>query len=151
VVFNDRLKRAFYAMFKASVPRLDYYALYSAKVISQAGDLFDLQPDDPRIPSMGGVPIRHGLPGVTIRIPRDSTLLVGWENGDPSRPFCALWQGGETNATRITIIAQTIELGGSGLDPIRTGVLNGEAIDPFTGAQHFALGNASQHVRAKKV
>lgn len=30
------------------------------------------------------------------------------------------------------------------------GVLNGMAIDPFTGATHFALGNASALVRAKK-
>jgi hypothetical protein len=31
-----------------------------------------------------------------------------------------------------------------------TGVLNGQAIDPFTGATHFALGNASTKVKAEK-
>lgn len=152
MLFSDRVKRAFFALFKASVPRLDYLAFYSAKVVKQAGsNQFDLQPDDSRLPSMGSVPLRHGLPGVTIQLPGDSTVMVGWENGDPSRPFCALWQGAEGNVTRITVVAQNIELGGDNLDPVMTGVLNGEAIDPFTGAKHFALGNASRIVRAKKV
>ena len=152
MVFNDRLKRAFYALFKASVPRLDYFALYSAKVVTQgsAPNALDLQPDDSRIPPMGGVPIRHGLPGVSIHVTTGSTVLVGWENGDPSRPFCALWQGAEDTAARITVVAQTVELGGSSLDPIQMGALNGQAVDPYTGLQHWQLGNASQTVMVKK-
>lgn len=150
MVFNDRLKRALFALFKASVPRLDYYTTYSAKVVIQSGDLFDLQPDDARIPPMGGIPIRHGLPGVTIRIPPGSTVLVGWENGDPSRPFCALWQGGEGNVTRITIVADTIELGGSGLDPIRDGLVHGSGISDYSGLPYWQLGNTSSVVRGKK-
>lgn len=152
MVFNDRLKRSFFALFKAAVPRLDYLALYTAKVIQQktGTNLFDLAPDDSRLPPMGSVPMRLGIPGATISVRDGETVLVGFENGDPSRPYCALFDGTE-HVFRLTLIADTVEIGASNLDPIRTGVLNGEAIDPFTGAQHFALGNASQHVRAKKV
>lgn len=42
-----------------------------------------------------------------------------------------------------------VELGGEGLTATE-GVLNGQAIDPFTGQTHFALGNASTKVKAKK-
>lgn len=150
MLYLDRMKRAFFALFKASVPRLDYFTLYAAKVITQSDDLFDLLPDDPRIPSMGGVPIRHGLPGVTIKVPPGSTVLVGWENGDPSRPYCALWQGGEGNVTRITIVANVIELGGEGLIPLQDGVVHGTGVDPFTGVPYFALGNTSAVVSVKK-
>ena len=151
MLFPDRMKRPLLALFKASVPRLDYYALYSAKVVTQQKDSngFDLQPDDPRLPSMGSVPLRHGLPGISVQVPAGSTVLVGWENADPTRPFCCLWQGAE-GTTRITIVADRIELGGAGLDQVKQGIVNGEAIDPYTGLAQWQLGNASKVVGAKK-
>lgn len=167
MLLNDRLKKAIFALFRASAPRLDYFTTYRAKVCAQSssdqkdpgkGDLLDVIPDDPRVPPMGGVPFRPGVGGmrITFDVSRSPHVLVGWSAGDPSQPFCCM-PDVDDGAVQITIVAGSIYLGdkstsdGGSLDPVRTGVLTGESLDPFTGAQHFALGNASQHVRAKKV
>jgi len=151
VVFNDRLKRALFALFKSSVPRLDYFAHYSGKVISQPNPgLLDVQPDDARLPSMGGIPIRNGIRGLTMDVPPGSTVMIGWENADPSRPYCESWGGGEADTIRITIVADTIELGGSGLDPIRDGLVHGSGVSDYSGLPYWQLGNTSAVVRGKK-
>lgn|GEM_PF-6259250 len=123
MVFNDRLKRALYALFKASVPRLDYYARYSGRVVRQPspGSL-DVQPDDPRIPSMGGVPLKNGIRGLTMDVPPGSSVMIGWENADPARPYCESWAGGETDTISITIVADKITLGSeAGAEPAAKG------------------------------
>ena len=52
-------------------------------------------------------------------------------------------------APKVTVVADTVELGGAGL--IATdGVVHGTGIDTFTGATYAALQNASAVVRAKK-
>jgi len=81
-----------------------YLTLYSAKVIRQAADgTLDLLPDDLRLQSSGlqGVPIRHGLPGVTVEVPAGETVLLGFDSGDPARPYAALWHAGQVTKVRI--------------------------------------------------
>jgi hypothetical protein len=54
--------------------------------------------------------------------------------------------------TKVTIDAPAVDLGAAaGLTSPMHGILNGEAIDAFTGKPHWQLGNASMVVRAKKV
>jgi len=58
-----------------------------------------------------------------------------------------------SQGSKVSIVAEdvsTIELGAEGLIPIQDGVLNGKAIDPFTGLPHWLLGNSSLVVTAKK-
>ena len=82
--------------------RLDHLALYPAVVVQQRADgTLDLVPEDARVPSCQGVPIRLGLPGVTVAVPAGGRVLLGYENGDPSRPVATLWESG--TVTRITI------------------------------------------------
>lgn len=151
MLFPDRLKRAFYALFKASVPLLDYFAMYRAKVVADSSNgLLDVVPVDPRVPSMGGIPLRQGLPGATVSVRSGSYVMVGWSSGNPAEPYCALWDGGETDAIRITIVANSIELGGSALDPIRDGLVHGSGISDYSGLPYWQLGNASSVVRGKK-
>jgi hypothetical protein len=81
-----------------------YLTLYSAQVIRQAADgTLDLLPDDLRLQSAGlqGVPIRHGLPGVTVEVPAGETVLLGFDSGDPARPYAALWHAGQVTKVRI--------------------------------------------------
>lgn len=81
-----------------------YLTLYSAKVIRQAADgTLDLLPDDLRLQSAGlqGVPIRHGLPGVTVEVPAGETVLLGFDSGDPARPYAALWHEGQVTKVRV--------------------------------------------------
>jgi hypothetical protein len=37
------------------------------------------------------VPIRYGIPGVVAKVAAGGRVLVGFENGDPSRPVAELW------------------------------------------------------------
>jgi hypothetical protein len=74
-----------------------YLGTYAATVQAQhADDTLDLLPDDERVRGNGltNVPIRHGLPGVRVRVVVGSRLSLGFENGDPRRPFAALWEPG---------------------------------------------------------
>jgi len=74
-----------------------YHALYPCTVEAQAADgTLDLTPDDEAIRGTGlqAVPIRHGLPGVRVKVKQGARLLLGFEAGDPTRPFAALWEPG---------------------------------------------------------
>lgn len=74
-----------------------YHAQYICTVQSQDADgNLDLLPDDERIRGTGlsRVPIRHGIPGVTVRVLPGSRVTLAFEAGDPRRPFAALWDPG---------------------------------------------------------
>lgn len=83
-------------------PRLDLLALYPARVVSQGADgRLDLVPEDERIAPCSGVPLRYGVPGVEATVPGGGRVLLGYEHGDPGRPYAALWEAGE--ATVLTV------------------------------------------------
>ena len=88
----DRVKLGLAKFIDSAVRRMDYLALYPCKVVSQgADDTLELQPDDARIPGLSKVPIRHGLPGVKVKVNSGARILLGFENGDPRQPYAALW------------------------------------------------------------
>lgn len=150
-VAATRLMDAFLAVTRASDPRREYRAWYRGTVKFQAADAetVDVVPDDLRMPAMGGIPLRSGIAGGKVRIAMGSHLMLGFESGDPSRPFAALWDGG-TTTLQVTLVANKIELGGEGLLPLIDGAINGSAVDPFTGLQQWQLGNASTVVGVKR-
>lgn len=78
------------------IPRLDPLAWYPATVVSQGDDgTVDIRPDSRRFGvGLAMVPIRHGLPGVSVRVRVGARVLLGFEGGDPQRPYCALWEAG---------------------------------------------------------
>ena len=83
-------------------PRLDHLALYPCTVVAQRSDkTLDLQPDDARVPPCGGVPIRHGLPGVTVTVPAGGRVLLGYAGGNPDLPYASLWESGTVTAISI--------------------------------------------------
>ncbi len=92
--------------------RIDRLALYPSRVVSQSSSgLLDLLPDDPRVPSCSGVPIRYGLPGVRATVPSGARVLLTYEAGDPAHPVAVLWElgavtqlvvnGGTARAARV--------------------------------------------------
>ena len=121
----DRMKAAMAAVLEAMVgARLDYLARYPARVVSQDGNRLELQPDDPRIPGIPGVPIRVGVPGLTLKVPSGARVLLAFEGGDPSRPVAEIWESGTPievkfdaektmsfSAKEITLSADKIMLG----------------------------------------
>lgn len=97
--------------------RLDRLALYPARVVAQSADrlTLDLQPDDARIPPCAGVPIRHGIPGVTVTVASGSRVLLGYAAGDPMQPYAALWEAGSVvslsvngGSTRVARVGDTV-------------------------------------------
>lgn len=121
----DRVKGPLLALVKHALSRVDYYALYRARMVAQSADMtkLDVIPDDSRIPPMTGILLRHGVPGLKVQVAPGAFVLVGWSGGDPSRPYCQLWEGGETVLTE-TFSALNIKLGGpSSVQPLVLGTL----------------------------
>jgi hypothetical protein len=123
-------------------------AIYRGVVVSQAGQTVDVKMDDPRLPGMAALPIQVGIPGAIVQIKSGARMLVAFENGDPAKPIALTWQAAD--AGRVSLVADLVELGGEGLTPIKDGVVQGLAVDPFTGLQQWQLGNTSTVVTAKK-
>jgi hypothetical protein len=92
---------------------VDFLALYPGKVVSQSADKtrVDVQLDRTEIPSPSNIPLRMGIPGTTVTLNLSQTVrvLVGWEGGDPAKPFALLFDTG-IGTTRIDIDATTIDL-----------------------------------------
>jgi hypothetical protein len=168
---DDRLTGPLRNIARHADPLAPYRCLYRAKVLAQSADglRVDVQPEDSGdlLPLMSNIPLRHGLPGVTVTIVPGAYLLIGWENGRPNRPFAALWANpssagagdarGDSGTGGGLVLDMVINplflrLCGGTLDllPGVQGVLTGESVDPFTGLPHWMLGNASLRVLAKK-
>lgn len=98
----NRLLAAFEGIVARATRRLDYLALYPGRVVEQAGEggPLDIELDDTRFSLPRGIPYLS-LPGVELTVPVGSRVLVGFEAGDPSKPYAALWELG--GVTRLVI------------------------------------------------
>lgn len=148
---NRGIPSAMASLVRRAIPGIDYFTLYDAKVVSQSADLstLDLQPTDARLAGYGRVPLKLGTPGVTAQVASGAIVRLGWNNGDPSNPYAALWDGGASvialnlNATTIDIKATgnaTLECSGTatvkgtggtalGSNPAATPVLTVGSVD----------------------
>jgi hypothetical protein len=61
---------------------------------------------------MPGIPLRHGIPGMQVQVEPGCFVIVGWEDGDPTAPFAALWQPG-AHVDKLVLSGDHIEVGGS--------------------------------------
>lgn len=96
-------------------PLYDRMAFYRAKVAACANDgsTCDLQPEDSRFPSMKNVPVRVGVPGLQAVVQPGAVVLLGWERGDPARPYCEpSWESG-AGVTQLIFKAALVYLGDS--------------------------------------
>lgn len=104
-------------------PQIDRLALYRAEVKAAASDgqHLDLQPSDPRVPGHQNVPVRMGLPGAVAVVQPGAVVLLGWEGGDPGRPYCVpSWESGAV-VQKLVANAQQLFLGSeSGAEGILT-------------------------------
>lgn len=97
----DRIKGALGRFVREVMSGVDYLALYPAKVVSQSGQTVDVFTDDVRFGSITGVPIRTFAPQVEIVVVPNARVLVGFEAGDPRRPYAALWESGSLTSIAI--------------------------------------------------
>jgi hypothetical protein len=105
----ERGKGALLALARAAFPTIRYQRLYRAKVVKQNGQKVDVDCDDPDIGSLVDVPIRHGLPGIEVTIAPQAWVRLGFDDGDPQKPFVGLWDGGES-VTEIKIAGSTYSI-----------------------------------------
>jgi hypothetical protein len=113
MVAVDRLSSGLTDFVKKLSSGIDFHAFYEARVLAQAADgSLQLQPSDARLPTMTGVPIRLGLPGVKVKVAPGATCFVGFENGSPTAPCAILWgnaalmpAGVEIGATPTSFVA----------------------------------------------
>ena len=116
----DRVKEALEAFIRRVTSRLDYCALYPARVAKQNSDgSLELVPDDERLPGLSRVPIRYGLPGARATLEADSRVAIGFENSDPSRPVVVFWEQGAVS--RLELTASEIVLNGGSAKVARVG------------------------------
>ena len=121
-----------------ALPGVDYYALYICQVVSQSGTSVDLNPVGARNQSMLGslqrVPLR-GTTGVVPTMLPGSTVLLGWDGGNPQVPFALGGFVGDTasavaikaaGATWVNASGSTLTLG---INPAATPVLTVGALD----------------------
>lgn len=99
----DRIKHWLVALARAEVARTDYHALYPARVVSMGEDnTVDIKPDSARWGAgLSMVKIKHGLPGVSVRVKPGARVLLGFEEGDSKRPYVALWEPGSLESLTI--------------------------------------------------
>ena len=124
-----RLLAPLFALVRQMTARVDYFALYACRVVSQNDDgTLDLRPDvDTFGPGLQKVSMRLGLPGVTAKVKKDSRVLLGFENGDATKPIATLWDVSSLDEikivaqTKITALAPKIVLVEGGLPAARQG------------------------------
>ena len=98
--------------------RVDYCALYPARVLSQNADgSLELAPESETLPPMGAVPYRT-LAGVSLTVPAGLRVLLGFEDADPARPVALLWELG--TVTRLAVNGATTRAAREGDDVTRT-------------------------------
>jgi hypothetical protein len=143
---GGRLRGPLLRLIQAVSADQKYFALYRCRVVQQSADLkrVDVVPDDPTVPPLAGIPLRFGVPFVTVtlNLSQPQYVLLGFMGGNPSLPYIAEWEGGEPIGV--------LRLGGATLDALLDGLVHGRGIDPFTNTSYAALGNASAHILGAK-
>lgn len=103
------------ARFLGSIRRaIDYSRKYSARVAAQNSDgTLQVVPDDERLRGSGldRVKIQTGFPG-TIQAEAGSRCLIGFDGGDPSKPYAEGWDG--RNVTEMSLADGTLPAGRQG-------------------------------------
>lgn len=103
----------------------DFYAVRAAKVIAQNDDYsLELKPEDEAWPGMSRVPIRTGIPGVSVKVKAGARVLFTFEGGDAQRPIATLWDTATLKEivvsaeTQVVINCPDVRLGDESAQPI---------------------------------
>jgi hypothetical protein len=110
---QGRIKGSLQRIIDAEVGRRLLYAFqYPCTVAKQAGDgSLELLPDDldVRGAGLGSIVIRTGMPGWVVAATVGSRCMLGFEAGDPKRPYVAQWLSG-TDVTTLTFDGGTQDI-----------------------------------------
>lgn len=85
----DRLAQAFKDLVGLFTAKIDYLALYPSEVFSQESDgALQVFPDNQAIAKQAGVKLRSPFPHCKVTVVKGARVLLGFEEGDPSKPYC---------------------------------------------------------------
>src|SRR6185295_696324 len=96
-----------------SLPNLMRLGLYDATVdvCSADGATLDVTPLDKRLPPQKGVELRVGVPGAVATFQPNCVVMLGWDGGDPKKPYCVPhWKQGAV-VTKLVLKATHVYLG----------------------------------------
>lgn len=105
---TERLKAVFGRFTQQLTRRLDYQALYPGTVLIDHGNMtLDVRPDLPKVaaalPDLVEIPLKVIFPGlVSVKLTAGARVLVGFEHGDPSRPFAQPYSAADLELVVIT-------------------------------------------------
>lgn len=147
------MKQAFADLVGSFFPQIDYLAFYpgTLKAMSTDKTKVDVDPDNKKIlPGVGSIRLKLGMPGATVDVEPTpgSRVLIGFEEGDPSKPYALLWEQGE-HVNHTTFTADKITLNASGAQPsARKGdkLSSSAALATWAGVIEAALSAAGQPV-----
>jgi len=128
---TGRIKGSLLRFIDAAVGRkLLYSYLWPCTVATQVGGALEVVPDDAEIRGggLGVVYIRHGQPGYETTVPAGARCLVGFEAGDPKRPYVAQWLAG-TAVTEVEFDGGSLDMARD-TDPIIAGHMLWDATIP---------------------
>jgi hypothetical protein len=103
----DRLAAAVATMVRGEMRGVDYLAMYPGRILAQSADLLavDIACDSKTVGGHRDIPLRIGIPGTKVKLTTGAggaRAMLGWENGDPQRPFVALFESGGLEEIRIS-------------------------------------------------
>lgn len=111
---TDRIKSSWAALVRHLLPpTIDLYAYYPAKVVGQSSDgtTVDVQPDSARLPGMTALRLR--LPpgyAAKVDVSQGPRVMIGWEEGDPSRPFATPAWDPSTAVLSVTVTGGAVHV-----------------------------------------
>lgn len=108
---SSRMHDAVAARVRAKLPTPHYFGVYPFQLVQQAGFMVEGLPQTEGLPPMSNVPLHVGIPGIEMQVQAGATIMIGWEGGDPERPYAALWNKGATVAS-LTLNTALSKLGG---------------------------------------
>lgn len=111
---QDRLKLSLTRFIESVMPNFDFYAVHPGRVVAPGpvAGTFDFQPNNPRMPALQSVPLRSGIPGVSVSLLPGAapSCLLCFEEHSPMAPYLALWGAGPGLAGFSLQAAETINL-----------------------------------------
>lgn len=116
---QGRLKLSLALFVKQVFPGIDYRAQYPGRLVAQNGQLFDFQPDSPKVPGIQGLPFYSGTPGVEITVDFNQSprAVLYFRNGVPAGAALALFENPGlatfklTAETEIDVLAPLVKVG----------------------------------------
>lgn len=113
---GDRFWQSLERLVRAITAPTLYHGVYEYRVTGGSGGYLDLSPQNRSLglPTLRNVPVRVGAMGARGTPASDAGVLVGFVNGDPSRPFVHSFEGEWGSAsvpTESDIFAQVVKIG----------------------------------------